>query len=233
MSEKVGKNNEVERRYVAAPVRKEVRQEGEETEIYISGIAAKVNETTSLGFMRERIAPGAFDEVLNSPDLDCRALFNHDANLILARRSSVAKSLELSLTEEGHLAYRFKVPSRSYARDLADAIASGDVTQSSFAFRVDSVTWEWDDEDPSQDLRTINSFSELLDVSPVTYPAYQNTTSEASPAERQHQEARSAHQEGQGAKSNSGGQDHSSSHQKFDEFDARYMLNRNNQNRLK
>jgi len=229
MSQTVG-THEIERRYVAAPVRKEVRQEGEETEIYISGIAAKVNETTSLGFMRERIAPGAFDEVLNSPDLDCLALFNHDANLILARRSSVAQSLELSLTEEGHLAYRFKVPSRSYARDLADAIQAGDVTQSSFAFRVDSVTWDWDDEDPSQDLRTINSISELLDVSPVTYPAYQNTLTEASPAERQHQEARS--QFGPSAKSGSGRGQESSSHQSLiDEYDARYMLNRNNQNR--
>lgn len=229
MSQTVG-INEIERRYVAAPVRKEVRQEGEEAEIYISGIAAKVNETTSLGFMRERIAPGAFDEVLNSPDLDCRALFNHDVNLILARRSSVAQSLELSLTEEGHLAYRFKVPSRSYARDLADAIQAGDVTQSSFAFRVDSVTWDWDDEDPSQDLRTINSISELLDVSPVTYPAYQNTLTEASPAERQHQEARS--KQGPSAKSGSGRGQRSSSHQSLiDEYDARYMLNRNNQNR--
>lgn len=222
MSKSVGNHNEIERRYVQAPVKKEVRQEGEETEIYISGIAAKVNEETNLGFMRERIAPGAFDEVLNSPDLDCRALFNHDANLILARRSSVAQSLKLSLTAEGHLAYRFKVPSRSYAHDLADAIQAGDVTQSSFAFRVDKVSWEFNEDDPSQDLRTIENFSELLDVSPVTYPAYQNTTTEASPAERQHQEARSA---GLAAKSGSGQPQNDP--QDFDEFDARHRFNVN------
>lgn len=48
------------------------------------------------GSFREIIRPGAFDEVLND---DVRALFNHDPNFILGRRS--AGTLALTVDERG------------------------------------------------------------------------------------------------------------------------------------
>ena len=181
-----------ERRYTTHKVKPVTRMVGEgenaQEKTLIRGIAAKINEEANLGWFREKIAPGAFDEVLAAADLDCRCLFNHDANLILARRNATTDTLKLMLDEQGHLAYEYETPNRSYALDLADAINSGDVDQSSFAFRIDKDSWTYDDDNPNNDLRTIEKVAELLDVSPVTYPAYQNTTVQVS--ERSHQAAR-------------------------------------------
>lgn len=145
----------------------------EEDEGKIEGIASRVNEWYDLGGFEERVAKGAFDDVKGD---DVRALFNHDPNLVLARTKS--KTLELFTDKEGNLAYRFKTPNRSYAKDLEDAVKSGDVDQSSFAFRVAEEKWEWkdDNKDLKKDRRTILKFEKLYDVSPVTYPASPSTT---------------------------------------------------------
>ena len=45
----------------------------------------------------------------------------------------------------------------------------GDITQSSFAFRVESDSW---DERDGRDIRTIEKVARLFDVSPVSIPAY-------------------------------------------------------------
>jgi len=183
-----------ERRFTTHQVKPVTRMVGEGEEArektVIRGIAAKINEETNLGWFREKIAPGAFDEVLASAELDCRCLFNHDANLILARRSANTDTLKLAINADGHLEYEYETPNRSYAHDLADAINSGDVDQSSFAFRIaeNGQEWEYDQDNPNNDLRTITRVASLLDVSPVTYPAYQNTTVAVS--ERSHQAAR-------------------------------------------
>ena len=61
----------------------ELRVETREEKPVIIGHAS-VFDTLSenLGGFREKVAPGAFDDVLND---DVRALFNHDSNLILGR----------------------------------------------------------------------------------------------------------------------------------------------------
>lgn len=134
----------------------------------VEGIAAMVESTTDMGWYMEEIAPGAFDGRLND---DVRALFNHDANQILAR--TVSGTLNLYITDAGHLGYRFKMPDRSYAKDLADAIRTGDVSQSSFGFTISDEEWLRRD---TKDVRRITKVARLYDVSPVTYPAYADTT---------------------------------------------------------
>jgi HK97 family phage prohead protease len=158
-----------ERRVITHKV--EYREEGDEGKI--EGIASRVNEWYDLGYFEERIAKGAFDDVMKD---DVRALFNHDPNLVLARTKS--QTLELFKDKEGHLAYRYKTPNRSYAKDLEDAVKSGDVDQSSFAFRVAEESWEWRDDNDKlkKDRRTISKVEKLYDVSPVTYPASPSTT---------------------------------------------------------
>ena len=158
----------------------EIRAEGDNT---IEGVAAVVNKTTDLGWFEERIAPGAFDDVLKD---DVVALFNHDPNLPLARTGA---GLDLFLTKSGDLGYRFEAPKTTIGQDLRENIKSGVVTKSSFAFTIESETWDFadDKEGRDKDLRTITKFKRLYDVSPVTYPAYADTSVAARSVEGKHQ----------------------------------------------
>ena len=135
----------------------------------ISGYAAVFNTLSeNLGGFREQIAPGAFDPVMGD---DVRALFNHEPHLILGR--TTADTLQLELDATG-LRYRIDPPDTQYARDLVKSIERQDVTQSSFAFRVADDSW--DEDDDGRLVRTIKQFKRLYDISPVTYPAYPDTT---------------------------------------------------------
>jgi HK97 family phage prohead protease len=156
-----------EYRIFKAPV--ELRADGDSAGV-IEGIAAVVNQETDLGWFREIIMPGAFDDVLGD---DVRALFNHDSNKVLAR--TTAGTLDLYLDDKGNLAYRYTTPDRTYAKDLEDMIRTGDVNQSSFAFVIAESEWVYD-ENEELELRRITRIGKLYDVSPVTYPAYADTT---------------------------------------------------------
>ena len=146
----------------------EIRADGEKTTV--SGIAAVVNKRTSLGRWDEMIMPGAFSDVLNN---DVRALFNHDPNFILARSVNGKGTLKLGIDAVGNLTYQYETPKRSWALDVLDAINSGDISQSSFAFRVKEQSWEFAPEGTKEnDLRKILKIEQLYDVAPVTYPAY-------------------------------------------------------------
>ena len=148
----------------------------------IEGMAAKVNSRANMGWFDEIIEPGAFDDILKD---DVRALVNHDANLILARTSS--DTLKIWIDKDGNLRYSFKTPNRTYAKDLEDAVKSGDISQSSFAFTIREQAWEFAEEGTKEnDLRKIIKLARLYDVSPVTFPAYEDTTV----AKRTHEEAK-------------------------------------------
>ena len=159
-----------ERRFFTSEVRS-VKREAETEGAVIEGYAALFNSVALIGgWFREVIMPGAFDDVLND---DVRCLFNHDPNQILARCVNGKGTLELFVDEKG-LGYRYTTPDRTYAKDLADAIEKGDVTQSSFAWKPKKTVWI--EEEGLPDLRQIEKFEILYDVSPVTYPAYADTT---------------------------------------------------------
>jgi HK97 family phage prohead protease len=146
----------------------EVR-EAEEGGYVIEGIAAMVGKDNDMGWYIERIEPGAFDGRLND---DVRFLINHDPNLILARTKSGTG--ELFTDDNGNLCYRYTTPNRTYAKDLADAIRSGDIDQSSYAFTIDEQDWE--ERADGKEVRTIKKYARLYDVSPVTYPADPDTS---------------------------------------------------------
>jgi HK97 family phage prohead protease len=130
----------------------------------IAGYAAVFNTLSEdLGGFRELIAPGAFRRAV--ADDDVRALWNHDANLVLGRNT--AGTLTLREDTRG-LAYDVEPPDTQWGRDAVVSIRRGDVTGSSFGFRT--VTDRWVTQD-GENLRTLVEV-ELFDVSPVTYPAY-------------------------------------------------------------
>ena len=151
----------MEKRYFNIDTRTEKREDGTTS---ITGHASVFNHLSEdLGGFREKIAPGAFSDVL---DNDVRALVNHDPNLLLARTTS--GTLKLEETEDG-LQYSFDVPNTTYGNDLVISMDRGDITQSSFAFTVEDDSWETTKDG---DVRTINKVKTLYDCSCVTYPAY-------------------------------------------------------------
>jgi len=163
---------EIERRTFAGIVT--LRAAAGETPEQIEGYAAVFgDEAIIAGWydFREVIEPTAFTEAL--PRDDVRALFNHDPSLILGRNT--AGTLTLTVDAKG-LHYVVTPPDTSYARDLRVSVTRGDVTQSSFAFRVLEQSWEeplkGSADLPIRHIRKV----ELFDVSPVTYPAYTSTT---------------------------------------------------------
>ena len=136
----------------------------------IRGYAAIYNSDSEwMGGFYEQIATGAFDGVM---DNDVRAYFNHDENLLLGRVSS--GTLRISTDKRG-LFYEVDLPNTTYANDLAELMKRGDVNQSSFAFLIEKDRWEQRD---GTTYRIIEKVSRLLDVSPVSQPAYPDATSE-------------------------------------------------------
>jgi HK97 family phage prohead protease len=140
---------------------------------WVVGYAAKfgVNSLEIDGEFIERIDPAAFGLVRERrgrrKSLETRALFNHNADMPLAR---YPKTLKLSVDNIG-LRYEFPVPSSSYGQDLASNIRDGIVSGSSFSFTVGKGGDEWTVEE-GRSVRLIKRVDSLIDVGPVTYPAY-------------------------------------------------------------
>jgi hypothetical protein len=145
---------------------------GDDGQPQIVGYAAVFDQaSTDLGGFVEYIQPGAFADVLATQP-DVRALWNHDPNFVLGRTTSGT----LQLVEDDHgLHMTITPPSTQWARDLLVSIQRGDVSQSSFAFRVAADGETWHHSQRGLPARTIVRVAELSDVSPVTYPAYSST----------------------------------------------------------
>lgn len=159
----------IERRTICRPV--ELR-EADDNGPALRGYAAVFGqESDDLGGFVEVIEPGAFDGVL---DDDVRALWNHNDDYVLGRTAS--GTLQLAVDDTG-LRYEVTPPDTQWARDALVSVRRGDVTQSSFAFQVAEDRWERVNDDVP--LRRIARFAALYDVSPVTYPAYSQTSAEA------------------------------------------------------
>jgi HK97 family phage prohead protease len=157
-----------ERRMASAKV--EVRGAGASKTIV--GYGAVFNtETVIGGYFREQISPGAFAGVLAS---DVRSLYNHDPNYVLGRTSAGT----LSIAEDA-TGLRYEVTPPAARHDVVEALERGDVTGSSFGFRVKRDTWTRPATATDLPLRTILEVEELLDVGPVTFPAYDEASAEA------------------------------------------------------
>jgi HK97 family phage prohead protease len=163
--------DEVESAVPLLTVESRSAEDGSERE-YIVGYAAKFGvNSLDLGDFIERIDPRAFGIVSErrgrKKALETRALWNHDANYPLARYPG---TLSMSVDEVG-LRYEFPVPDTTYGRDIASNIRAGIVKGSSFSFTVPSGGDAWAIED-GRSVRTITRIDSLLDVGPVTFPAY-------------------------------------------------------------
>lgn len=179
----------IERRTFAV---KELRAATKDDKPTLEGMASVFNEySEDLGGFVEIIEPGFFDGVL---DNDVRSLWNHDSNYVLGRTKS--GTLEIQQTEEGLFQRTFppvvEPEAAQWAKDLMVSIRRGDVDQMSFGFIVKS-TFRGDPEDGDEwytmgdkIIRRLKKggAKQLLDVSPVTYPAYPQTNVSANTRSR-------------------------------------------------
>jgi HK97 family phage prohead protease len=146
---------------------------GRSKDFTIKGHAAVFNTWTDLGYFKERVAKGAFDDVL-ARDPHVLHLIDHDTRYVLS--STRNKTLELRPDPKG-LHMWSKVAPTSYAADLRVLMDRGDVSQSSFAFTVAEEKWNDDTEDGRVE-RTITKVGELFDVTTTAMGAYPTTDSQ-------------------------------------------------------
>ncbi len=127
----------------------------------------------NLGGFVERVDPGLVDETIDR-GLDVLARYQHDSNMLLGRTASQT----LRLTKDGTgLDYDTDLPDTSYARDLAVLLERGDVTGSSFAFRLAADGGDsWGETESGFPERTLLR-GIIIDVAPVVTPAYLDATS--------------------------------------------------------
>lgn len=161
---------QAERRFFDSKMEIEEVEENSVKTRKITGYAAVFDKRSQdFGGWVETIDKRAFDDVLND---DTFALFNHDPSLVLARNKV---TLKLSVDDTG-LRYSFTAPNTTLGNDLLEHVRSGVISKSSFAFRVKDQKWEHPEDRTKPSVRTVLKVSRLFDVSPVTYPAYEDTS---------------------------------------------------------
>lgn len=152
----------------------EVRAESGANGNIITGRPIVYESKTDLGWFDEIIERGALD----GADLtDVRFLVNHDISkipLARSRRNNGNSTMQLSPDYEGMaIAVQLDTENNSEARSLYSAVQRGDITGMSFMFSIDDEEWtELESDHPTRHIRKIGS---VVEVSAVTFPAYEST----------------------------------------------------------
>lgn len=126
------------------------------------------------GWYEEIIERGALDKT----DLkDVRFLVNHDTSkipLARSRKNTKNSTMQLSVDNDGmSIRVTLDTENNTEARNLYSAIQRGDITGMSFMFGIDDE--EWENLDSDYPTRHIKSISTVVEVSAVTFPAYEST----------------------------------------------------------
>lgn len=163
---------ELERRGYNFEIRAEATENGEKI---ITGRPIVYGSRTDIGYFDEIIEPGA----LNLTDLtDVRFLVNHNTDMIplaRSRRNNGNSTMKFSVDSQGlNLDFvKLDVENNATSRALYSAVERGDITGMSFMFSVDDEEWEnLESDHPTRHIRAISS---VVEVSAVTWPAYDAT----------------------------------------------------------
>lgn len=164
------KKKELERRSYSF----EVRAEEDERGSVITGRPIVYNQRTDLGWFDEVIEAGALD----ATDLtDVRFLVNHDTKMIplaRSRRNNGNSTMQLTPDFEGlNIRAIIDIENNQTARELDSAIKRGDISGMSFMFSIDDE--EWEDLESDHPTRRIKKIGSVVEVSAVTFPAYDAT----------------------------------------------------------
>lgn len=164
----------LEQRSYSFEVRADVNEKGS----IITGRPIVYESKTDLGWFNEVIERGALD----GADLtDVRFLVNHDLSkipLARSRRNNGNSTMQLSPDYEGmSIEVALDTENNADARSLYSAVKRGDITGMSFMFSIDSE--EWEDLESEHPVRRIKSIGSVVEVSAVTFPAYDSTEIQA------------------------------------------------------
>lgn len=152
----------------------EIRAEEDERGQYLDGRPIVYESKTDLGWFDEIIERGALD----GADLtDVRFLVNHDLSkipLARSRRNNGNSTMQLSPDYEG-MAINVLLDTENNAdsRSLYSAVKRGDISGMSFMFSITDE--EWIDLDSDHPTRRIKQIGSVVEVSAVTFPAYEST----------------------------------------------------------
>lgn len=163
---------ELEKRSYVFEVRAEQNENGEKI---ITGRPIVYNSRTNMGDFDEVIDNGALD----GADLtDVRFLVNHNISMIplaRSRRNNGNSTMKMTADLMGLLLDFVKLDTENNmdARALYSAVQRGDITGMSFMFSIDDEEWEnLESEHPTRHIKKIGS---VVEVSAVTFPAYEAT----------------------------------------------------------
>jgi HK97 family phage prohead protease len=151
------------------------KKDGEENKgkYTIYGLPIVYDSRTDIGWFDEIIEKGALDKT----DLkDVRFLVNHDISkipLARSRNNNENSTMRLKKSDKGLEIEVDLDGDNSDARNLYSAITRGDITGMSFMFGVNGE--EWENLDSDHPTRRIKSISTVVEVSAVTFPAYEAT----------------------------------------------------------
>jgi HK97 family phage prohead protease len=122
-----------------------------------------------LGGFKETVRKGAVTKTLREGDVV--ALWSHDTAQVLGRTSS--GTLELRDTSRG-VEFSLDLPDSQVGRDAWETVDRGDVKGTSFGFRAVVDRWT-ESKDPGELAFRELLEIDLLEVSPVAFPAYDAT----------------------------------------------------------
>lgn len=152
----------------------EIRAEETEKGNIITGRPIVYDSKTDLGFFDEIIERGALD---NTDLTDVRFLVNHDISkipLARSRRNNGNSTMHLTVDNNGMgIRVTLDTENNSEARALYSAVQRGDISGMSFMFGIDGE--EWENLDTDHPTRRIKAISTVVEVSAVTFPAYDAT----------------------------------------------------------
>lgn len=138
----------------------------------VEGLAAVFNSfSEDMWGMREVVRRGAFAKTL-ADGADVRLLWNHNDDMPLARRSTGTLRL---LESDSGLAIDADLAETSVGNDALVLIGNGTVSQMSFGFYVIRDRWTFSADESTPDIRELLEVK-LIEVSPVSFPAYPATS---------------------------------------------------------
>lgn len=164
-------NKELERRSYNF----EIRAAADDDTKIITGRPIVYNSRTDLGWFDEIIESGALD---NANLTDVRFLVNHDTSMIplaRSRRNNGNSTMQLIADPQGlEIAFiKLDVENNSTSRALYSAVERGDITGMSFMFSIDDE--EWENLESDHPTRHIKKIGTVVEISAVTFPAYEAT----------------------------------------------------------
>lgn len=112
--------------------------------------------------------------VVKADASDVMGRWEHDPGRLLGRTSN--GTVRVSRTDQG-IEYEIDVPDTSYGNDLLELMNRGDIRGSSF--EIEGLRSSFSTDPDGTRVRRITAIKRLADVSPVTDPAFVNSTAEA------------------------------------------------------